>query len=465
MATSEVERPSGASRWVRKGSPAGFLVQGSAAAFAARLLALVAGIGSQAALARLVPPESLGTYFLMQSIVLLAANVGEFGLNRPLSRMVAEDVGKGEAGPALEVLWSSLQISALSAFVVLVFVTAGPGEWLAIHVFDSRGMGDAVALLGLWIVGRIVLDIGSAALQGIHRVGVAAFLSGAIAPTFIAVASGLLLYGNVSVDFEGVVVIATSATAVSGLICLALIRSSFQGVRRSGPSRRPALIAASFPIFAGGILQVAAAQADLWIVGAQLDPEEVALYGAAKRLGGLVGFPALVLAAVVPPLMTDLYSKNQRSRLEALLRAATTVASAPMFLGLGVSLLFGREILGLIFGEAYADAVPLLDIFCAERFLFTLLGTGSLLLVMTGHERSVLRITFISSIYSLVALYLGGYLGGAIGVALGSALSSVVTAAWFFLEAGSKTGIWTHANPMAIGHIVEVLQRMTRARS
>jgi len=38
------------------------------------------------------------------------------------------------------------------------------------------------------------------------------------------------------------------------------------------------------------VLQVGAAQADIWIVGAQLDPEEVVLCGAEKRLTTLLGF-------------------------------------------------------------------------------------------------------------------------------------------------------------------------------
>lgn len=455
----------GAARWVPKGSLANFLVQSSALAAGARLLALVAGIGSQAFLARLVPPDALGTYFLMQSVVLLAANMGEFGLNRPISRLVAADVGKGDSGAALRVLRSSIEIAAISAFVVVAFVLAGPGEWLALHVFDSRGMADGVAMLGLWILGRIVLDIGSAALQGLHRVGLAALLSGALAPTFIAVASGCLLLWSVSVDLAGVVIIATTATVLGALICVLLLGSSFRGVRSVGPSRRRELIVSTLPVFASGVLQVAAVQADIWVVGVQLDSEEVALYGAAKRLATLVGFPLLVLAAVVPPMMSDLFGKNERSRLESLLRAATMVASVPTCVGLIVFTFFGSEILELAYGEAYVVALPLLQILCVERFLYTLLGTGSLLLLMTGHEQTVLRITLISSVYSIAALYIGGRLGGSTGVALGFSLSSIATAVWYFLAGKRMTGIWTHANPLAIGQILEVLQRMAQPKS
>lgn len=455
----------GPSRWVPKGGLSDFLVTGTAWAFASRLLALVAGVASQAFLARLIPPESLGTYFLTQSFVIIAANVGEFGLNRPIARMVSADVGQGRSGPALRALWSAAEISAISGFVVLAFVAAGPGRWLASHVFDSQPMADAAALIGLWILGRVVLDIGASALQGLHRVGVSSFLSGTLVPTLIAVVCGVLLLTRAEIDFDDVVMVATGATIASGVICVLILARPFSGVRASGPSRRAELMASTLPIFAAGILQVSATQADIWIVGAQLDPEEVALYGAAKRLTTLVGFPVLVLTAVVPPLMSDLYARDERARLEGLLRAATAAVCVPMLAGLAIFLVFGSQILTLAYGEVYAEALPLLRILCLERFVFTFLGTGSLLLVMTGHEGAVLRITLVSSLFSFLALYLGGRLGGTVGVAIGFTISSSVMAIWYFLEAHRRTGIWVHANPMAMRQMMEVIRRMVRARS
>ena len=455
----------GPSHWVPKEGLSGFLVTGTAWAFASRLIALVAGIASQAFLARLIPPESLGTYFLTQSFVIIASNVGELGLNRPVARMVSADVGQGRSGPALKVLWSAVEISAISAFVVLVFVVAGPGSWLASHVFESQAMADSVALIGLWVFGRIVLDIGASALQGLHRVGISSFLSGTLAPTLIAVVCGALLLTNADMDFDDVVVVAAFATIGSGLVCVLILARPFAGVRASGPSRRAELMASTLPIFAAGVLQVGAAQADIWIVAAQFNPEEVALYGAAQRLTTLVGFPVLVLTAVVPPMMADLYARDERKRLEGLLRAATAAVCVPMLAGLGIFLLFGSQILTLAYGELYAAAVPLLQILCLERFVFTFLGTGSLLLVMTGHEGAVLRITLVSSLFSFLALYLGGRLGGTVGVAVGVAISSSAMAIWYFIEAYRRTGIWVHANPMAMGPMMEVIRRMARARS
>jgi len=225
------------------------------------------------------------------------------------------------------------------------------------------------------------------------------------------------------------------------------------------------LFVSTLPIFAAGILQVAAVQADLWIVGAQLDVSDVAFYGAAKRLTPLVGFSLSVLAFVVPPLIADLYARGGRARLQRLVRAATTAARLPAAAAFALFMFFGSEILTLAYGGVYAEAATILKVLCAERIVFILLGPGPLILVMTGHERVVFRITIVSAPLSFLAIYLGGLLAGLVGVAVGFALASIATGLWYLFETHRQTGIWAHVNPLAVLPMVEVIRRMIRPSS
>lgn len=452
----------GPARWAPKGALSRFLVQGAAWVFVAQLLAIVAGISSQVFLARLLPPEALGIFFLTQSVVLMAANVGEFGLVRPITRMISADVGSGRAGAALRALQSAAGISGVVGFVVIVLFAGGLGRWLALYIFDSTLMANSVGLVSLWIAGRIALSIGSAVLQGLHRVGLSALLSGSIPGTVLAVVCGVLLWTGTHVEYGTIIAIATGATVASAVLGVAIVWPSFSGIRAEGPPRTRALLSSTFPIFAAGILQMAAIQGDLWIVGAQLDASDVALYGAAKRLTVLVGFPLMVLAIVVPPLISDLYARGERERLQRLVRAATTASSLPAVAAFALFMVFGSEILTLAYGGVYAEAVTILQVLCAERVVFLLLGPGSLILVMTGHERMVFRITMVSAPLSLLAIYLGGLLAGLVGVAMGFASVSIATGAWYLVEAHRQTGIWAHVNPLAVRPMVEVIQRMIR---
>jgi len=460
---ARVETARGPAQWVPKGALSRFLLQGAAWAFVAQMLALVGGFSSQVLLARLLSPEGLGIYFLTQSIVIVVANVGEFGLTRPLSRLISTDLGSGRSGHALRALRSAISIAAVSGVFVVVVFGIGGGDWLATSVFDSPLMAGGIGLVTLWIGSRMILNIGSGAIQGMHRVGLAAFLHGALIPTTLALVCAGLLWTGTSVDYDSIIAICAVTTIVGAGLAVFVVWLPFAGVRPDGPPRTRVLFASTLPIFGAGILQVASVQADLWIIGSLLTSSDVALYGAAKRLTILIAFPLSILAFVVPPLISDLYARGERTRLERLVRASTTAASLPAVVAFVIFMLFGTEILTLAYGEIYAEGSVLLYILVAERIFFLMLGPGSLVLVMTGHERVVFRITMVSATVSLLALYFGGRFGGVQGVAIAYAFASGATGFWYLIAARLHTGMWVHATPFALKPIAEVIQRF-RAR-
>ena len=51
---------------------------------------------NQMLLARLLSPEALAAYFLIQSVVIVGAQLGQLGLSRPLTRLIAVAAGTGE---------------------------------------------------------------------------------------------------------------------------------------------------------------------------------------------------------------------------------------------------------------------------------------------------------------------------------------------------------------------------------
>jgi O-antigen/teichoic acid export membrane protein len=456
-------RTRGPSQWVPSGGALSrFMLRGAAVAFVAQLFALVSGFTSQVLLARLLSPEGLGIYFLTQSVVIMTANVGELGMPRPIARMISTDVGSGRAGAALRALAAVAVIGGGWGLLVVAAFASGLGDWIAVRIFDSSVMAASVVVVALWIASKIILDLAAAVLQGLHRVGVSSVFASAIVPTTIAVSCAVMLWAGVEIRYQHAIWIASAATIVAGAIAVVLVWTPFSGVVADGPPRMRALLSSTLPIFGAGMLQVAAVQADLWIVGAQLSPSEVALYGAAKRLTVLVGFPVAILGFVVPPLIADLFARGERERLQRLVRAATTAASAPAFAAFLLFVLFGEQVLAIAYGDVYAEGSTVLRILIADKLFFLTLGPASLTLVMTGHERVVFRITMVSATTSLLAMYLGGRHFGPNGVAVAYAVTNSATGLWYLFEARRQTKIWVHLNPLAIRPIMEVVQRAVR---
>ncbi len=86
------------------------LFAGTAWALVFKVVSLASGLAVNAFLARLLPPDQLGAYFLALSIASFAAIVARFGLKQTVVRLVAEAIAKGlpgRAGKALRIVYGS----------------------------------------------------------------------------------------------------------------------------------------------------------------------------------------------------------------------------------------------------------------------------------------------------------------------------------------------------------------------
>jgi O-antigen/teichoic acid export membrane protein len=88
-------------------------------------------------------------------------------------------------------------------------------------------------------------------------------------------------------------------------------------------------------------------------------------------------------------------------------------------------LIFGEEILSMLFTAEYADAFTILAVLIMGRSISTLFGTPMILLSMTHHQDIVLRVLVIASMLTVGGYFLVAEPYGAIGVAAVSAASVV----------------------------------------
>lgn len=443
-------------------SVASFLLRGGSIALLSRIVAVGAGLVVQMLLARLIPPQELGAYFLVQSIVVVLADLANLGITQPLSRILAQLVGAGNARGARGTLATGLRISVLPVAAVALLYGSAAGRWVAQSVFDSPVMAGGAVAAAAWTAGAALQNLGAAAARGFHRVGFASWLRGPLASLLLALALGAVMLARGESDFDTVLLLSAAGTWVSVAVCAFVLGWSVRGVSSERSTTAHEMLRSGFPVLGTALLSTVVIQADLWIVGAQLGAEEVALYGAAKRLIRLIGLPLVIVAQVVPPLVADLYAKGELERLQRGVRGAATLAGLPALLALVVVMAGAEPLLEVIFGEYYASASLFLRILCLERIVFVLVGPANVVLMMTGHEAAVFRIYAWTGALWLAAMYLGGTLAGAWGVAIGYAVSSAIRQIWTLAEAHRRTGIHTHFNPFHMGSMVEALRRALR---
>ena len=436
-----------------------FILRGGTIVVAARLVVLIAGFAIQVLLARLLPPAELGAYFLTQSVISTLAVFGQLGLSRPLTRELGRLVGRHELSQARSLLMLGLRLSIAPVVVVSVAYAAGLGVWLAEVIFSSPTMAAASVAAAAWLAGTAFQNLGSAAVRGFHKVGTAAFLGGAVTNVVVVVLLVLWVWSDRSTDLVEVVWITTIGTWLNIALCIAVLGRRVRGVVGEPVVSSRDLMTAAVPLIGAQVMSMGFTQADLWIVGGLLSDNDVALYGAAKRIARLVGVPIVTLGLVVPPIIADLHAKGEMERLERLLRGSATLAGIPAILAAVPCLLAGGVLLEVLFGAFFADAQIVLQLLCIERLAAVIVGPCMVVLTMSGHERDVFRIVAIAGVLSLGAICVGGWLGGKTGVATAYAISGLLRESytWWFVR--QRLGVRTDVDVAHLGAMRDAAER------
>jgi O-antigen/teichoic acid export membrane protein len=412
---------------------------------AGRLLVSASGFGATLVLARLLPTADLGRYFLVVSALTVAAISAQLGLQVVVVRLVAEGLAAGRPGEAHAVVRAALRIAAacaatLGVAVALAGLLAG-GE--AGRLPSPAG----IALAAGWMALLAVLGVAAEAFRGLHDYRRASLLgAGVYGVAFLAAtAPALAIAGRVSL--ETVIALGVVAAAASLTATVVVLARRLSALGPPARVRALDLVRTGLPLMVATLAGFAAAQADLWVVGALRSPEEVAHYGAATRLVLLLMTPMLVMGAVVAPLVAELHARARLAELDRALRAAALVDAAVGLVVLAALGLGGEPLLVAVYGEPFRSAAVPLALLAAGYAAAAMAGSATTVLAMTGRQRALMVITV-----SIVGLQLAagvavvprfGVAGMAAVSAVATALGAFAAMAWVRRETGLRTYVRT----------------------
>ena len=201
------------------------------------------------------------------------------------------------------------------------------------------------------------------------------------------------------------------------------------------------------PLLVSSLTAFVLVQSDLWIIAAFGSQSEVALYGAASRLMTLVTMPLMVVNAVLPPVIAELYARGEKERLERDGRPVTTLVSIPAVLTLALFTVAGGPILGLLYGNFYAAGGGLLALLSLGKLAAVVAGSCGLTLQMTGHQRPLMWISILCGLVFVGGAIWAVQVFGVLGVAGMAAFSIALQNLIVVLVVRARLGIWTHAIP------------------
>ena len=429
-------------------------LSGSIWALSGKIFTTIAQLLINALLAHLLAPEELGVYFLIFSVVNLAALLIQLGMPQVAVRYISASLAKQtQINQLIKYLFSFCFISACIVSLIFIFFA---GDYLAVNTFHSETMLDVMQLAVLWAVVLAFQALSAEIFRGFNDIRFATVFGGLINSIIISILFASLWVDQGHTDVSQVIILSIA----SGFGCV--ITACFLIGRKANSIKDltdhdndwKTLWVVGWPILLTNIIFFALLQSDIWILGIYASKEEVGIYASIARLAMIISVLLMIINAVVSPLIAEFHAKEKLHELELTLRPITSLAFLCSFFGMSFFIVFGADTLALLFGEKFSEGWMILVLLSVANLVKVFGGSCGVNLLMTGHQMALLMITVISSIMTigLSLILVETYRGEGIASALivGFFIQNLISV----LYTKKVNGIWTHAD---IGFIINVL--------
>ncbi len=422
------------------------LLKGSGWVFLGMGLGAVLGLVVNGLLARLLSHDALGGYYLMFSLAAFGSQLSNLGMEKAVVRGISAGLGTDRPGEARAATRLAFTFGAIGALVIAAVMVIGVGGFLARHVYHSEIMARAIVFGAAWLIAMGLQTLVGETFRGYQRFWMATLFTGLFVDILGVLVFGYLWLAHVHPTLAQAIVVSAGITAVSVLVGGFLIWRKVRSLGREGHLRPREMFAVGWPLVLTSAFNFTLGTGiDLWIIGAFLPHQDVALYGAAFRLVFFVATPFIVASQVVPPIIAELYAQGRKRDLESSLREVATVAGIPAAMVLLAFLFFGASIMGFVYGDFFRQGATVLAILSVSRLYAVCTGNSGALLMMTGHQKTMMRITMVSAAVGLTTELLVVRPFGIVGVAVATSIAQIIQNTLQLVYGKRRVGIWSHA--------------------
>lgn len=366
-------------------STTGFLLRGSAVAFAFTALGQALAFGLQLFFARRLEITEFGSLSYMMAWLSVGLILGKVGFDTALVRFIAGYTSRQESELSAGVWYYARRASLLSSLLtgpVLAMVA------LAMAGRESLRAGILIVFMALVPVATLG-ELAASALRGYKRVG-SALLGDSLLRPFVA-AAVFLLTGALGVwSATSALVSYALGTLASAILANWLLRESLGsggGAAVDLRLKRLWLKAAATLMFANAFL-ILLYTVDTILLGSLQQVAEAGKYAVASRIAVLVLFVMNAIQFMGGPMLAEAYASGERDALRRVIRVLNLFAGlAAIPIAILVSM-GAHRVLG-IFGSDFSSAAQVLRVLLLMQILNVLTGPVGVIMSMTGRQREL----------------------------------------------------------------------------
>jgi O-antigen/teichoic acid export membrane protein len=382
-------------------------------------------------LSRLMGITEYGYFAFGLSLATILAIGANYGQQTAILRYWPEEMVAGRPENALNALRSGGAVTIIAGVGITLVLLAGGGAAGAVglpswHIVTAAALILPLALAEYW----------SSVLRAQGSVWTALTPRDIVWRVAVPLLVAALWYAGVSLSGAAALLLTAALLALSLGLQWVLARarkyeiaSGTGGLKdywaeKGKPSR-------SF--FLGTVLDSAALNVDIILVGLLVAPAAAGIYFNAFRTAGLLTLFMFAITLVVAPMVSQHYHAGEMRKAQAITALcawAGFVFSLAVFAGF---LLFGEQILGL-FGEGQEQGKLILILLSVGLLVDAATGPSRIVLMMTGHERAYVRIfgsiVVTGMVVQAAVIPVWGLMGAAI-INMLARIAAQLAIAWF----------------------------------
>ncbi|MBE0428967.1 MAG: flippase [Thermoleophilia bacterium] len=338
-------------------------------------------------LARILPVDQLGEYFLMFAIINVLAMIATAGLDYGVVRYVSLFFGEKKLGLVRKTTLVGLAMG-LSVGTVMALGLFLAAPWISQRFFGGsalahNGLQIFAISIPLWVAARVF----NATTQGLHKMEYQVYSRdlgeqlSKLGFSVLAVVMGAGLIGIVWANVASMVV----AMAMSVAFALMIIPKD-PGPKAVDVKAGKLLLFYSLPLAFTTIVAILQQNVDMFFLGYLGTSEEVGFYGAAIRVGLVSAAILTAFGTMFAPIISDTYNRKKISELAGMFKTVTRwifLVTLPLFL---VVALFPGFVLK-IFGGEFAEARGALVILAVAQLIHAGTGLAGMMVMMSGRPK------------------------------------------------------------------------------
>jgi O-antigen/teichoic acid export membrane protein len=417
-----------------------------------RVVGTLLGLITNVAVSHLLSPAAFGGFVVALNVINGGGIIARFGADRTILKLAGRSFAVGQRNEGFRAIRLGLSLAVVSSVVVGAVIYFALGRFM-----QSLGLDDSLTgLVALGVMSVALLHVAVESHRAFQEVRIPAMLAAYGTGPVLNIAFLVFLGFTIRSTPTLFSTVACYVIAMAVLLPPALISLSRFATRYSQTSgdveaiaghsivSTKAMLLVSLSIAATDVLQFCLSQSQLLIAAAFCNADEVSLYATARLLTTLVVTPLFLASQSVSALIPELHARQQHDELQRVLRTAATLAAIPTVLVSLVFMIMPGPVLGLLFGDFYQSAGPMLAVLSLGGLFYAWTGPCATLLLLAGGHNLVLLVNIASAVVNVVGGLLVARHYGAYGLAVVTAGVQIVSNVAFLLIAKKSSGVWTH---------------------